>query len=95
MVNLTPIEGNVHSFTAVKDTIIFDILTPYYNQETRFCNFYMEVDMVKASKPAKKVKREPTPEEKMKKGYKSTLIYLFSPPKINFKVVPCSDSLLE
>jgi hypothetical protein len=95
MINLTPVKGNIHSFTAVKDTIIFDILTPYYDQETRFCNFYLEVDNIKPSKLLKKPKKEIAPEEKLKPGYKTTVVYLYEPPKINFKVLPCSDNLLD
>lgn len=98
MINLTPLTGNVHSFVAVQDTIIFDILTPYYDQETRFCNFYLEVDNHKPgfkSKLTKKVKREVCEEDKFKKGFKTTLVYLPEPPKIEFKIVECNVKILK
>jgi hypothetical protein len=108
MINLTPIQGNIHTFYALSDTLIFDILTPYYDQETRFCNFYKEIDGSKPSKPTKPQKPNkksqkkdteteiPAEEVKLKgKGEKTTLVYLYQPPKINFKVVPVSPSLLE
>jgi Protein of unknown function (DUF1637). len=95
MVNLTPVRGNIHSFTAITDTIIFDILTPYYDQETRFCNFYLEVDNIKPNKVVKKVKKEVSAEAKYKQGYKTTLVYLYTPPKINVKVMPCSEKILD
>lgn len=105
MINLTPIQGNIHSFTAVTDTVIFDILTPYYDQEIRFCNFYKEIDGSKPTKPTKPPKKsqkkekeaiEEPKEVKLKgKGEKTTLVYLYQPPKINFQVVPCSPNLLE
>lgn len=41
---LNPIYKNIHSFKALEDTAILDILVPNYDDETRFCNFYMEVD---------------------------------------------------
>jgi PCO_ADO len=41
---LNPIYKNIHSFRALEDTAILDILIPNYDDETRFCNFYMEVD---------------------------------------------------
>jgi hypothetical protein len=34
---------NVHSFKALEDTAILDILIPNYDDESRFCNFYLEV----------------------------------------------------
>ena len=43
IVNLTPVKGNVHSFSALKNTIILDILTPNYDEVYRFCNFYKEI----------------------------------------------------
>jgi len=98
MINLTPLTGNVHSFTAIKDTIIFDILTPYYDQETRFCNFYLEVDNYLPSfksKLIKKVKREVSETDKTKKGYKTTLVYLQEAPKIDFKIVECNPEILR
>jgi len=58
MINLTPVKGNIHCFTAITDTIMFDVLTPYYDQETRFCNFYMEVESFKPKKSSKKMKAE-------------------------------------
>jgi len=97
MINLTPLRGNVHAFIAEEDTIIFDVFTPYYDQETRFCNFYLEVDNTKPnfkSKLVKKLKKETSEQDRTKKGFKSTLAYLYEPPKIEFKVVPCSDKLL-
>ena len=98
MINLTPLTGNIHSFHAIQDTIIFDILTPYYDEETRFCNFYLEVDNHKPgfkSKLTKKVKREVYEEDKFKKGFKTTLVYLHEPPKIDFKIVECNDMILK
>jgi len=98
MLNLTPIRGNVHCFTAIKDTIIFDVLTPYYDQETRFCNFYTEVDNTKPNphiKFMKKVKKEVTEEDKSKQGYKATLMYLYEPPKIDFKIITCKADIFQ
>lgn len=98
MLNLTPIRGNIHSFTAVKDTIIFDVLTPYYDQEVRFCNFYKEIENIKPNvKMMKKVKKEKEEkeEDKSKKGYKTTLMYLYEPPKIDFKVLACKEDILK
>lgn len=98
MLNLTPSKGNVHSFTAVKDTVIFDVLSPYYDQETRFCNFYLEVDNFKPAiknKLLKKVKKEVEITDKSQPGFKTTLMYLFEPPNINFKIVECSEDLLK
>lgn len=40
---LTPEKKNVHSFTAVEDTALLDILLPNYDDTTRFCNFYSEI----------------------------------------------------
>lgn len=40
---LTPEKKNVHSFTAVEDTALLDILVPNYDDTTRFCNFYSEI----------------------------------------------------
>jgi len=97
MINLTPLRGNVHAFIAEQDTIIFDVFTPYYDQETRFCNFYLEVDNFKPnfkSKLVKKLKKESTEQDRTQKGFKSTLAYLYEPPKIEFKVIPCSEKLL-
>lgn len=96
MLNLTPVKGNIHSFTAVKDTIILDILTPYYDQQTRFCNFYAEVDQLKPGLKSKKIKKEVSEEDKKMSGYKTTLIYLYEPsPAINFEILPCSEGLLK
>lgn len=36
---MTPISGNIHCFLAKENSIILDILTPYYSEE-RPCNFY-------------------------------------------------------
>lgn len=98
LLNLTPLRGNIHTFTAVKNTVVFDVLTPYYDEETRFCNFYLEVDNIKPSikhKLIKKVKKETTEEDKKKKGYKTTLVYLFEPPKINFKILDCKEDIMK
>lgn len=98
MINLTPLRGNVHAFIAEEDTIIFDVFTPYYDQEIRFCNFYIEVDNAKPnfkSKLVKKLKKESAEQGRMQKGFKSTLAYLYEPPKIEFKVAPCSENLLK
>jgi len=40
---LTPERKNIHSFTALEDTAILDVLLPNYDDTTRFCNFYMEM----------------------------------------------------
>jgi hypothetical protein len=45
IVNLNPYKGNIHSFKAEEDTIIFDILTPNYDDIYRFCNMYREVEI--------------------------------------------------
>lgn len=37
--NLSPKRGNVHCFYAKEDSVIIDVLTPYYSSE-RICNFY-------------------------------------------------------
>lgn len=37
---LTPFTGNMHSFKAIEDSIILDILIPRYDMINRFCNFY-------------------------------------------------------
>ncbi len=98
MINLTPSTGNIHAFTAIEDSIVFDILTPYYDQETRFCNFYMEVDNHVPgykTKVTKKVKKEVSEEDKYKKGFKTTLLYLFEPPKIDFRVTSCSEGFMK
>jgi len=96
MLNLTPVKGNVHSFTAVKDTIILDILTPYYDQQTRFCNFYAEIDNLKPGLKSKLAKKPASEEEKKTSGYKTTLIYLYEPASpINFKILPCSEEILK
>lgn len=39
---LTPEKRNIHSFTALEDTAILDILVPNYDESSRFCNFYLE-----------------------------------------------------
>jgi len=96
MMNLTPFQGNIHCFLAKKDTIIFDILTPYYDQETRFCNFYLEVDNYKPgikSNLSKKLKKEASEIDKTKKGFKTTLVYLYEPPKIEFKILKCDENI--
>lgn len=96
MLNLTPVKGNIHSFTAVKDTLILDILTPYYDQQTRFCNFYAEVDIVKPGLKSKLAKKPVSDENKKANGYKTTLIYLYEPASpINFKILPCSEEILK
>ena len=98
MLNLTPLRGNVHCFTAIKDTLIFDVLTPYYDQEIRFCNFYMEAENVKPNlktKLNKKIKKEVTEEDKKTKGFKTTLVYLYEPPKIEFKILTCKEEILR
>lgn len=41
---LNPEMKNVHSFKALEDTAILDILIPNYDDENRFCNFYLEVN---------------------------------------------------
>jgi len=71
-----------------------DVLTPYYDQETRFCNFYIEADPSK-TKPTKKLKKEANEEDKHQKGYKASLIYLSEPPRINFKIIGCSEALIK
>ncbi len=71
-----------------------DILTPYYDQETRFCNFYIEADPSK-TKPTKKLKKEASEEDKLQKGYKASLIYLSEPPRIPFKIIGCSEALIK
>jgi len=43
VVYLTPERGNVHCFTALEDSAILDILTPDYDMNHRYCNFYTEV----------------------------------------------------
>jgi len=40
---LTPERKNIHSFTALEDTAILDVLLPNYDDTNRFCNFYMEM----------------------------------------------------
>jgi len=43
MVYLTPFKGNIHSFMALEDTAILDVLVPNYERLHRFCNYYEEV----------------------------------------------------
>jgi len=98
MLNLTPLRGNVHRFEALEDSVIFDVLTPYYDQVTRFCNFYIEVDNNKPGikkNLAKKLKTEVSEADKTKKGFKTTLAYLYEPPKIEFKLVNPSEDIMK
>lgn len=44
ILTLTPEKGNLHTFAALEDTAILDILLPNYDNETRICNFYYELD---------------------------------------------------
>ncbi len=41
---LTPEKGNVHSFTALENSAILDILAPDYDNNARYCNFYKEIE---------------------------------------------------
>eukprot|EP01111_Echinosteliopsis_oligospora_P002123 TRINITY_DN1310_c2_g1_i1.p1 TRINITY_DN1310_c2_g1~~TRINITY_DN1310_c2_g1_i1.p1 ORF type:complete len:278 (-),score=85.63 TRINITY_DN1310_c2_g1_i1:160-993(-) len=36
--------GNIHSYTALDASALFDVLTPPYNNSDRSCNYYEEVD---------------------------------------------------
>eukprot|EP00331_Platyophrya_macrostoma_P022847 CAMPEP_0176438634 /NCGR_PEP_ID=MMETSP0127-20121128/19413_1 /TAXON_ID=938130 /ORGANISM="Platyophrya macrostoma, Strain WH" /LENGTH=181 /DNA_ID=CAMNT_0017822647 /DNA_START=323 /DNA_END=869 /DNA_ORIENTATION=+ len=44
IMHLAPYKGNIHSFYAMEDTALLDILLPNYDNEERFCNFYYELD---------------------------------------------------
>ena len=74
IVNLTPLKGNVHSFKAITDTVILDILTPNYDQVYRFCNFYRELEPIGKALTAKAIDSRTLP------GYRTYLQYLVSPP---------------
>ena len=78
--NLTPTRGNIHCFKAITDTIIFDVLLPYYDHQTRFCNSYKEVGSL--------VQDSFSIEKKRKKGDKVSLYYLYDPPGIKVKIIP-------
>lgn len=43
IVLLTPDRGNIHSFKAVENTAILDVLLPNYDHKKRFCNFYYPI----------------------------------------------------
>jgi hypothetical protein len=40
LVNLTPVSQNLHMFKAVSRTVLLKVLTPNYDSNLRFCNFY-------------------------------------------------------
>jgi len=40
---LTPSKGNIHSFEALEDTAILDVLIPNYDNVSRYCNYYEEL----------------------------------------------------
>lgn len=97
IINLTPIRGNLHEFKAIQNTIIFDILLPYYDNKIRFCNFYKEVEpktnikkkVKKVSKTGEAVEGKTTlpGEDKKVRGAKTTVVFLLSPPAIKIKLI--------
>ena len=44
---LSPADGNVHELKAEETTVVFDVLTPPYNEPYRPCNFYKSVESEK------------------------------------------------
>lgn len=90
---LTPTSKNIHSFTALEDTAILDILLPNYDETTRFCNFYMEVDYYNDIQEEKKIdinesqtnntksssKIEDSKNKIKKPGEKTQLYYILPP----------------
>mgnify|MGYP003878741083 FL=1 len=45
ILELGPNKGNIHSFLALEDTALLDILLPNYDNKERFCNFYYELGL--------------------------------------------------
>ena len=98
LINLTPVRGNLHEFKAIKNTIVFDVLTPYYDNKARFCNFYREVEpKTNLKKKVKKVsktgevqegKPNATSDDKKTPGARTTVAFLLSPPTMKVKLVP-------
>jgi len=43
IINLTPQSGNIHSFSALEDTALLDVLIPNYDCINRYCNYYEEI----------------------------------------------------
>ena len=76
--NLTPTRGNIHCFKALKDCIIFDVLLPYSDHQTRFCNFYKELENLAPS----------SNDKKRRKGDKIFLHYLYDQPEVKVKIIP-------
>lgn len=96
LINLTPLRGNLHEFKAIQNSIVFDVLTPYYDNKNRFCNFYKEVEpkvnlkkkVKKSTKTGEAVegKLSVPPEDKKTPGAKTTVVFLLSPPSIKVKL---------
>lgn len=92
MINLTPLSGNIQEFKALENTVLLDVLTPYYDNKSRFCNFYKEVEpKTNLKKKVKKV--SPTGEilegsvsvpgeDRKIPGAATNVAFLLSPPPI-------------
>ena len=97
LINLTPTRGNLHEFKALENTILFDVLTPYYDNKTRFCNFYREVEpKANIRKKVKKVSKTGEAQEgkvslpsedKKSPGAVTTVVFLLTPPPIKIKLI--------
>lgn len=98
---LTPETGNLHSFTAMEDSAIFDILAPDYDHNSRYCNFYREVGL--SQNPIREQNRlwklfdqSKWSEDKegeagdfpMAPGEKKSVKYILPPFEMNIDVVP-------
>lgn len=98
MINLTPIRGNLQEFKALQNTVLLDVLMPYYDNKTRFCNFYKEIEpKMSVRKKVKKVSPTGEPqegkvsvpsEERKTPGSVTNVVFLLSPPLIKIKLVP-------
>ncbi len=102
MTYLTPNLKNIHSFTALEDTAILDILLPNYDETTRFCNFYMEVDYYNDNQEEKKIdineshtydmKNESQNEKNINNikqpGEKTQLFYILPPFDMHVQLLP-------
>ena len=97
LINLTPSRGNLHEFKALENTILFDVLTPYYDNKTRFCNFYKEVEpKANLKKKVKKVSKtgevqegkvSVPSEDKKSPGAATTVVFLLTPPPMKVKLI--------
>jgi hypothetical protein len=102
---------NIHSFVALEDTAMLDILLPNYDENTRFCNFYIEadtylndyeednvehMDIEDKKYPELYQHKKPKPLKKKKGvGEKTEILYLLPPLDMSIELLQQKSELLE